>query len=291
MPGGRKKTLQIEKASELGFCFGVRHAIRTLEKAIDAHKQLSTLGPIVHNKQVVNKLAQKGVRVIDDISQVEGESVVLSSHGVPPQLLRQIEDRGLSIIDTTCANVRHAQKAAQALSRDGFRVIIFGEAAHPEVKGLLGWAGADAVATLHISDLEKAKFSRKLGILSQTTQGQLPFEQFIEGVIDLTFPQLEELRVVNTLCNETRKRQEAALRLAGKSDLVLVVGGLNSANTRHLAEICSPIVQTHHIENADEIQSDWLKGRQRIGITAGASTPDEAIDAVIARLRAIDASS
>jgi 4-hydroxy-3-methylbut-2-enyl diphosphate reductase len=189
----------------------------------------------------------------------------------------------LKIIDTTCANVRHAQKAAQALSRDGFKVIIFGEAAHPEVKGLLGWAGA-ALATLYASDVPGSGFSGKLGILSQTTQGQTSFEQFIEDVIGLSLPGLEELRIVNTLCNETRKRQEAALNLAQRSDLILVVGGLNSANTKHLAEICSPIVLTYHIEQAGEIKSEWLNGKQHIGITAGASTPDEAIEEVISRL-------
>ena len=287
MRSGSREPIQIEKASELGFCFGVRRALKILKQAAVKHDQLCTLGPIVHNKRVISDLEKQGIHVLNDIVRARGSAIVLSSHGVPPKLLEHITARGLTIVDTTCPNVRRAQQAARGLSQDGFSVIIYGEAAHPEVKGLLGWAGDSATAMLSPDELAGSKLPNKLGILSQTTQSEAPFREFVKRITDLTFPGLWELRVVNTLCNETKKRQEAALKLAHRNDMVIVVGGLNSANTRHLAEICSPLVETHHIEQASEIKKSWLRGKQRIGITAGASTPDTAIEEVIARLRLV----
>lgn len=284
-PLHKVKPLQIEKASELGFCFGVRRAIKILQQAASKNQKICTLGPIVHNKRVISELENQGIYVIDDISRATGNAVVLSSHGVPPRLLEQIKAQGLTPIDTTCPNVRHAQEAARKLSQDGFSVIIYGEAAHPEVKGLLGWAGDGAIAMLHPGDLAREKLSDRLGILSQTTQSETPFRDFIKGVMDLTFSELRELRILNTLCNETKKRQAAAMKLAHKNDMVIVVGGLNSANTRNLAEVCTPLVETHHIEDAREIKRSWLRGKRHIGVTAGASTPDAAIEEVISRLR------
>ena len=177
--------------------------------------------------------------------------------------------------------------ALNILQKDGFSVIIFGEAAHPEVKGLLGWAGEKAVAALKSEELAYHQMPQQLGIISQTTQGQLQFSDFTREIISSALPSIQELRIINTLCKETQKRQEAALELAHKSDLMIVVGGHNSANTKHLAEICLLQVETYLIETAAEIQDDWIKGKEHIGITAGASTPDEAIDEVISRLRTL----
>jgi 4-hydroxy-3-methylbut-2-enyl diphosphate reductase len=167
------------------------------------------------------------------------------------------------------------------------RVIIFGEATHPEVKGLLGWAGNNAVATLNGEEVANLELPRRLGIISQTTQSHTKFVEFIDEVIRAVFPDVQELRIINTLCQETRKRQEAALELAGKSDLMIVVGGHNSANTQRLAEVCSPMVETHLIETAAEIEKKWLSGKQYIGVTAGASTPDEAIEEVVLKLKSL----
>jgi 4-hydroxy-3-methylbut-2-enyl diphosphate reductase len=277
--------LVVEKARELGFCFGVRNAIKLLLKAATTHKNIATLGPIVHNRQVVNKLAELGINVVTDLNQVKGDTITISSHGLAPETLAEIHNRKLNVIDTTCPNVRSAQKAARRLADNGFNVIIFGEAAHPEVKGLIGWAGKNTIATLNAKDLAKLNFMPRLGILSQTTQSQVQFEHFIKKILAATFSTTQEIRILNTLCRETRKRQEAALELANNSDLIIVVGGLNSANTRHLAELCTPLVETHLIEDASAIDSSWLTGKTRIGVTAGASTPDEAITEVIARLQ------
>jgi len=279
--------VEIEKARELGFCFGVRRAIKVIEKASKEHKGIATLGPIVHNRLVVARLAEVGVKVVDELDRVKDKIVAIPSHGIPPQSLSRIQARQPHVIDTTCPIVRSAQRAAKKLADAGFSVIIFGEANHPEVKGLLGWAGNNAVATMDGKGIGAIKLPRRLGILSQTTQSHTEFAEFVNRVTSSVFPHVQELRVINTLCQETQKRQEAALELAGKSELMIVVGGRNSANTQRLAEVCSPIVETHLIETAAEIKKDWLSGKQHIGITAGASTPDEAIEEVVLKLKSL----
>jgi len=279
--------VEVKKARELGLCFGVRRAIKIIDKATKEHQEIATLGPIVHNRLLVAKLSDSGVKVVNELDQVQDRVIAITSHGAPPQLLAQIQARKLSAIDTTCPIVRSAQKAAKKLAQTGFRVIIFGEATHPEVKGLLGWAGNDAVATLNGEEVVQLKLPRRLGVISQTTQSHAKFVEFINEVIRAVFPDVQELRIINTLCQETRKRQEAAIELAAKSDLMIVVGGHNSANTQRLAEICTPIVETHLIETAAEIEKSWLSRKRHIGVTAGASTPDEAIEEVTLKLRSL----
>jgi 4-hydroxy-3-methylbut-2-en-1-yl diphosphate reductase len=280
----QKTNVEIQKAKKLGFCFGVRRAIKLIKNASGKHRGIATLGPIVHNRLVVDTLAELGVNSVRSLSDVRDKCIGISSHGVPPHLLSDIEKRHLEIIDTTCPTVRKAQKAAKKLADAGFGVIIFGEAEHPEVKGLLGWAGDKAIATMDGEELAGIKLPKRLGILSQTTQNKVQFAKFVKKVMDASFPEVQELRVVNTVCDETQKRQEAAVELARRSDLVIVIGGHNSANTKHLAELCSPIAATHLIESAAEIKKGWIKGKKHIGITAGTSTPDEAIDEVAERL-------
>jgi len=277
--------VEVEKARALGFCFGVRRAIKIIEKAAREHLELATLGPTVHNRLVVARLADMGVKVVSNLDQVKGGIVAITSHGVPPGLSQQIQARQLQVIDTTCPIVRSAQRAAKRLAEAGFGIVIFGEANHPEVKGLLGWAGDKAIATMEGEELSPKSLPQRLGILSQTTQSHGQFARFTNTVVDIALPDIKELRIINTLCQETQKRQEAAVELAEKSDLMIVVGGLNSANTKRLAEVCAPIVETHLIETADEIKPSWLRDKKHIGVTAGASTPDEAIDEVVARLR------
>ena len=277
--------VELEKARELGFCFGVRRAIRMIEAAAKEHKKIVTLGPIVHNRLVVASLAEIGVSVVTELDQIGDAVVAITSHGVSPELLSAIQAQQLSIIDTTCPIVRSAQKAADKLAKADFGVVIFGEVTHPEVKGLLGWAGVKGMATLDGAGVDKFNPPHRLGILAQTTQSRSQFTEFVNKVISTTSSKIQELRIINTLCEETQKRQEAAQELAGKSELVIVVGGRNSANTQRLAETCSPIVETHLIETAAEIEGDWLMGKQHIGITAGASTPDEAIEEVMLRLK------
>jgi 4-hydroxy-3-methylbut-2-en-1-yl diphosphate reductase len=280
--------MKVEKARELGFCFGVRRALKIIEDAADSDKHIVTLGPIVHNKTVVARLKGLGVEVADDLESLKGGIIAISSHGVSPATQEKIQSKGASVIDTTCPTVRSAQKAARDLAKDGFGVIIFGESSHPEVRGLLGWAGEKAIASTDAGRVDITVLPKRVGILAQTTQSQADFAAFVNELSKKLLPHVLEIRVVNTLCQETQKRQSAAEEIARTSDLMIVVGGHNSANTRRLAEVCAPIVETHHIENSSEIEAKWIYGKKTVGITAGASTPDEAIEQVIGRITDIN---
>jgi 4-hydroxy-3-methylbut-2-enyl diphosphate reductase len=276
--------MQIEKAAEIGFCTGVRRAINMIERATKELGPLQTLGPIVHNQQVVDRLAEHGVTVAESLDQLKRDILCISSHGVGPQIIEEAEARGIKIIDTTCPFVRRSQVAAKRLANSGFSVIVFGDENHREVQGVLGYAGDKGLATIKVPSFKN--LSPRVGILSQTTQSFAAFHSFVSSFVQTHLESIAELRVVNTICDATRKHQEAALELARRSDLMLVVGSRGSANTKRLAELCSALVETHHIETAQEIDPKWLSGKvERIGITAGASTPDEVIDEVVSRLR------
>ena len=224
--------MKIQKARELGFCFGVRRALRIIEGSADGKVKISTLGPIVHNKTVVARLKGLGVDVVDSVEDLKGGVIAISSHGFSPEVQEKILATGASVIDTTCPIVRSAQKAAQRLAKAGFGVIIFGEARHPEVRGLLGWAGEKAIASMDADAVPLRNLPERIGILAQTTQSRAEFTSFLGKLIGRLLPQTREIRVVNTLCQETQKRQLAAEDIAGTSDLMIVVGGHNSANTR-----------------------------------------------------------
>ncbi len=271
--------MEIERASEMGFCFGVKRAIRLVERAARERGPLQTLGALVHNQQVVDRLAWYGVSVAESLDEIQGSIIAIASHGVAPEVMEQVNSRGLEVIDATCPFVRKAQVVAQRLGKAGFWVLVFGDAAHPEIRGVLGWAGEKASASLEVPQLDA--LPRRLGILCQTTQIQQRFAEFVARVISHKFARFSELRIFNTICGATSKHQAAALELAERVDLMFVVGGQDSANTKHLARICADTgVTTHHIETAAEIDPSRLRGHRRVGITAGASTPNEAIDEV-----------
>ena len=288
-----RKAPCIEKAREMGFCFGVKRAISMLEKAAQEYGNIETLGAVVHNQMVVERLAALGIRVTESLNHIQSNVVAISSHGVSPQILDEIKARRLQLIDSTCPRVRSAQQAAQDLAEAGFDVIVFGDAQHPEVKGVLGWTGGRGMATLDTDVLAQHNtWRRRLGIVSQTTQNPAHFARFVSRLIEFALPHAEEIRIDNTICYATGKRKTAAMELRQRCDLILVIGGCTSANTRHLAETCSTAgVETHLIETVDEIDPSWLLERSHIGITAGASTPVEAVQEVVHKLELLTARS
>lgn len=264
---------------------------------MDKYGAVETLGPVVHNQRVVDSLAQKGVIVVASPEETKGRSVAITSHGVPPQVRQDLQSRGLTVIDTTCPNVQKAQRAAKELSESGFGVVVYGDPNHPEVKGILGWAIGGGMATIDSQAVAcRGKTSAngpnlppRLGLLSQTTRNPDMFAGFISDVICSLLPDIEEIRVINTLCNITRKRQLEAVELAGRVDMMIVVGGRNSANTRCLAEMCmSTGTETHHVETADEINEAWLKDKTSIGVTTGTSISDQVTEEVMHKLRTIN---
>ena len=280
--------MRIEKASEIGFCFGVKKAINILEDVARERGGVETLGTVVHNQQVVQRLAEIGVRVAKGVAEIQGDTVAIGCHGVSPQIEQELRARHIGIINTTCPFVHRAQLAAKKLAESGFLVIIYGHADHPEVKGVLGWTGGKGVAALDTKFVDGLNsLPRRLGVLSQTTQIPADFTEFVKKLIDSAFTKDSEMRIIDTICHDIRKRQEAALKLARRVDLMLVVGGHNSANTNRLAELCSTAAKTYIVETATEIQSSWLQGRDYIGVTAGASTGEQTINEVIAKLEAM----
>jgi 4-hydroxy-3-methylbut-2-enyl diphosphate reductase len=282
------KNLRIQKADKLGLCFGVRRAVRLLKEAAHEYGEIETLGPVAHNRLLVEALAKLGVKPINRLDQAQGRILAITTHGANPAVLSEISARHIHVIDTTCPIVRKAQDAAKELAEAGFDVFIFGDAKHSEVKGLLGWAGEKGIAALDAKQVyESGRSPSRLGIISQTTQTQSDFINFTKQLMDMFVPKIDEMRLVNTLCKVTQGQQEAALKLARESQLMIVIGGGNSANARHLVEICSPLVETHLVETADEVDTSWLVGKDYIGITAGASTPDEAVEELIDRLRSL----
>lgn len=276
--------MKIELAPDLGFCFGVKRALATLEEVAREKGGIETLGALVHNQQVMARLEGLGVRVVNDISDITGDTVVISSHGVGPQVLATIKARGIEVVDTTCPFVQRAQKAARRLAEAGFFTLIYGDVNHPEVKGILGWAEGRGMATLSLEELDRTELPRHVGLLSQTTQVPSSFIKFAQAVIEKALVKDAELRVVDTVCHDIRRRQAATLALADKAELMLVIGGHHSANTRHLVELCRPVTETHLVETAGEIEPEWFNGKMLVGITAGASTAPQTIAEVAKHL-------
>ena len=280
--------MKIEKTEEIGFCFGVKRAIDMLEGVVAGRGGVETLGAGVHNQQVLQRLAKIGVRVADSVDDIKGDTAAISSHGVTPEVEKRLKTRQLNIVDTTCPFVNRLQDAAAKLMESGFFIVIYGDAAHTEVKGVLGWAGGKGLATLDEKEVFKlSPLPRRLGVLSQTTQIPAHFVGFVKNLIDGAFGRDSEMRIIDTICHDIRRRQAQALELAGRVDLMLVIGGKGSANTNRLVELCSAVTETRLIETADEIDPAWFQGKQTIGVTSGASTAEVTINEVLARLESM----
>ena len=277
--------LKIEKAAGTGFCFGVKRAIDMLEKAAHEHGRVETLGAVVHNQQVLQRLAEIGIKTVSNVDDIQGDTVAISTHGVSPRIEEELRTRYAEIINTTCPFVHRAQIAARRLAGSDFSVIIYGDADHPEVNGILGWADSKGIATLDenfITTLER--LPRRLGVLSQTTQIPVRFIEFNKKLIDSALAKDTELRIIDTICHDTRERQQSAIELANRVDLMFVIGSRTSANTNHLAELCAAVTETHLVETEGEIQPSWLHGHHHIGITSGASTSEQTINEVLMKL-------
>jgi len=292
--------MEIEVAREIGLCFGIRQAIKLLTQAASKYGKVEILGPVAHNQRLVQQLHKAGVNMVASVEEAAGKVVAIPTHGVSPDTVSQMEARKLHIIDVTCPIVKRAQLAAAKLAQDNFTIIIFGEEEHSEVKALLGWTQGKGIAALSVkqiitaaqdnvtaSEEKQSLLSSRLGIISQTTQSEASFTHFTSQLISTLISKTTEIRIINTLCQAIQARLETATKLARKSQLVIAIGGHNSANTKRLAEACSSIVETHLVETAEEIAQSWLDGKHHIGITAGASTPDEAIQEVIAKLNSL----
>lgn len=266
-----------------GFCWGVQRALgMTLEAAEGAARPVNTYGPLIHNPSVISDLERRGVGVIADVSEADAGTVILRSHGVPKEVKEELAKSAAHVLDATCPFVTAAQKKAARLRDEGYYVIILGERDHPEVLGLRSYAGSDSLVVESPADLPARLPGRRIGVVVQTTQSQQRLSELVAHLA----PHVRELLIHNTICNATEQRQAAARTMASQVDAVVVVGGRDSGNTRRLAELCAAQQpNTHHVESVREISPEWFHDARTVGITAGASTPPEQIEAVAAYIR------
>lgn len=276
--------MRIEVAKKAGHCFGVKTAVqKAFATAASARQPVYTLGPIIHNPQVVQELEKAGVKAVKNLSEIQEGVIIIRSHGVSPTVIQEAKARGLTVVDATCPFVRRAQSLAQELVQHGYELVVVGDAAHPEVEGILGTVG-NAVVVSGPEAVADLPVRRRYGVIAQTTQTLGNLQQVASALLTRT----HVLKVFNTICSATTDLQRETGELARRVDFMLVVGGRNSANTTRLVEISQKAgVPTRHIEMAAEIDPEWFADTTRVGITAGTSTPDWIIEAVVQRLQAL----
>ena len=280
--------MKVLLAKRAGFCFGVKRATQMAFEAAGIDKKTYTLGPIIHSPQVVNKLEEMGVKVLKNLDTMDSGTIIIRSHGVASHEIEEAVQKQLEIVDATCPFVKKAQEHVKSLSDTGYGVVVVGDADHPEVQGIVSYGGDKVYVVGSGEEVSKLPKMNKIGVVAQTTQS---FEN-LKNVVSECLLRGGEIRVFNTICDATAVRQEEAKELACQVDCMLVVGGYNSANTRRLAEVCAEIQpRTYHMETATEIDPGWFEGVERIGVTAGASTPKWIIDEVVSRIEDINKSN
>lgn len=278
--------MKIILAKSAGFCFGVKRATQMAFDATQKHDQIHSLGPLIHSPQVVERLEQEGVRVCKLVSDIPGGAVVVRSHGITVEEQQQLAEKSLEVVDATCPFVKKAQEYADQLSSESYLLVLVGEADHPEVQGIYSYAKGEAIVIASSAEARSLPNNRKIGIVAQTTQSI----ENLQEIVSICLGKAKELRVYNTICDATTVRQDEAREIAQQVDLMLVVGGYNSANTSRLATLCEEQqTRTYHIETADQLLSDWFTDIKTVGLTAGASTPRWIIDEVLEKLETVSA--
>lgn len=315
--------MEIKMAKEMGMCFGVKMTLDHIDEAVKDRSRIDTLGTLVHNPQLVEKLDAQGIGVVNGLESVAAPTVAVTAHGAAPQVYKEAKERGLELIDTTCPLVTRVQQLAKTLMEQGNWVIVYGDAPHPEVKGILGWANSifdeqpeesseegekpkskvkswsarRAICAKSVEEIEAALAAdgtpaakiRRIALISQTTQNTEWYKAFVKDVISRFLEHGCEVHAHNTVCLPTAKRQPAAIDLAKEVDVMIVVGGYESANTRHLRDISAEFCPAYHIERPEQLEEEWFKGVNKVGVTAGASTPDYVIKQVVDALEEMDA--
>jgi 4-hydroxy-3-methylbut-2-en-1-yl diphosphate reductase len=271
-------------ARTAGFCWGVRRTVDKVMEVAEAAAPVVTLGPVIHNPQAVERMREKGVGKVEAIAEVPaGTTVVVRTHGAPRAEVAAARERGLELVDGTCPYVKYPQAMATRLTKEGYHLVVVGDAGHAEVKGVVSYAEGPVTVVPAGAAVPEIQ-ARKVAVIAQTTLVGAEFERVV-GALALRH---KEVRAVNTICSDTDERQADARQLAREVDAVVVVGGKSSANTRHLAEICREIQpRTWHVETRAELDPAWFRDCQRVGISAGASTPDWVVEEVAERLRAL----
>lgn len=276
--------MKIELAKSYGFCYGVKRAIDIAEK----NPQSVTFGPLIHNKDEIERLKKNhSVGLVESLDDaLEHDTVIIRTHGITKERLKRLKNEGKKIINATCPYVTTPQQIVEKMSKEGYSIVIFGDKNHPEIQGVASYS-IDLQKTFIVldkKDLENLPLGSKVAVVAQTTRKP---EAYVEIAASLA-TKVAELRVFNTICNATFENQDATAQLAKKSDIMIIVGGKNSSNTKQLYAICQNYLEScYHIENENELSAEWFLGKEHCGVTAGASTPDWIIENVISRIKTL----
>ncbi len=280
--------MEVRLASSKGFCFGVEDAIEIAEAAVEKHGPggVVALGPVIHNKEVVGRLERAGLDQSGDLETVHPDrALLIRSHGAPPETFERAKQRGLSVVDATCVLVKRAQNVVRQLHEEGFHVVMIGDPNHPEVRGVIGYAPNVTVLDRGVNLAEVLPYKERLGIVAQTTHSP---EHVADMIAEILKRPYREVKIVNTLCLEVTRRQEAAVALAREVDVIFALGGLHSANTCELARLCiEEKCRTFHLETWDQFDPSMIADAKIAGVTAGASTPESVISTFVRNLESL----
>ncbi len=271
--------MKIELAENYGFCFGVKRAIKIAEE----HKNSATYGPLIHNSLEIKRLDENfNVGLVEDFKEFKpGDTAIVRTHGIPKNELEELNKTGVEVVDATCPYVTKPQQICEQMSKEGYDIVIFGDEKHPEIKGVKSYAVNEAHVVTSVADLEELKLGEHIALVAQTTR---KVEEYV-AIASYLIPRHKEVRVFNTICNATFENQEAARKLAKRADIMIVIGGKNSSNTKQLFSIAKAGCEdSYHIENEEELECSWFEGKKLCGITAGASTPDWVIQNVVNKI-------
>ena len=274
--------MEIKKADSYGFCFGVKRAIKIAEDLKDA----TTIGPLIHNNEEINRLKRdfnvKTVNSFEELGDVK--KAIIRTHGIEKHNLEKLKQSDVEIVNATCPYVTNPQKIVEKMSQEGYQIVIFGDEKHPEVKGVRSYSITPPIVVASVEELKKESLKKKVAVVAQTTKKISEFQK----VIDYLTSNSKEVRVFNTICNATFENQDAVRKLSKEADVMIIIGGKNSSNTKELYKIskenCS---DSYHIENEEELQKEWFENKNLCGISAGASTPDWIIEKVIGKIKEI----
>jgi len=276
-PVWKEDLVQVVVADSLGFCFGVERALEMIHKALNTGQGLSMLGPLIHNRLVLERLEAQGLETVDEVHQVREGALVIRAHGVQQAVYERAKQQGTDLIDATCPFVKRAQRAAQELFDGGYDVILVGDTDHAEVRGIVSAAGGPVNVVTTVKDIDSLELKPRVGLLFQTTQAPELVDTFCRTLVGRCL----ELRVFNTVCRATADRQDAVRKLAPTVDAMVIVGDPNSANTGRLTAIALTLnVRTTQVETADQLNETFFSNVKNVGLSAGASTPGWLIDEV-----------
>ncbi len=272
--------MKIELAESYGFCFGVKRAIKIAEENTNS----ATYGPLIHNSKEIERLKNDfQVALTENLDSFKaGDTAVIRTHGIPKNELAELKERNVNVVDATCPYVTKPQQICEEMSAEGYDIVIFGDEKHPEIRGVKSYAHHGAHVVTSVEELEDLRLKERVALVAQTTR---KVEEYLK-IADWLIPRHKEVRVFNTICNATFENQDAVRKLSKKADVMVVIGGKNSSNTKQLYSIAKAnCPDSHHIEGPDDLRSEWFEGKSYCGISAGASTPDWIIEQVIEAIR------